>query len=243
MILGEVFERFIAESPFSVMLRVLLEQSLPAEEIDALFEHKAQRQYQRELLFSTVVNLMSLVVCGILPSLNAAYQARAKGIGVTIQLVYNKLNGIEPQIIEALLRHVVKRVQGLMESLGGTLPPLLEGYRVKILDGNHLAASERRLEVLRSLNSAPLPGHALVILDPALMLAIDVFACEDGHAQERSLLSRVLATVTCGDLRIADRNFCTLGFLFGLHWRGGAFVIRQTRVVTLASAYGEGFCG
>jgi hypothetical protein len=59
------------------------------------------------------------------------------------------------------------------------------------------------------------------------MLAIDVFACEDGHAQERSLLSRVLATVTCGDLWIADRNFCTLGFLFGLHWRGGAFVIRQ----------------
>lgn len=227
MILGEVFERFITESPFSVMLRVLLEQSLPAEEVDALFEQQAHRQYHRELLFSTVVNLMSLVVCGILPSVNAAYQAKAKGIGVTIQSVYNKLNGMEPQIVEALLRHVVKRLQGLMESLGGTLPPLLEGYRVKILDGNHLAASERRLEVLRSLTSASLPGHALVILDPALMLAIDVFACEDGHAQERSLLSRVLATVSRGDLWIADRNFCTLGFLFGLHWRGGAFVIRQ----------------
>jgi len=35
MILGEVFERFVAESPFSVMLRVLMEQSLPAEEVDA----------------------------------------------------------------------------------------------------------------------------------------------------------------------------------------------------------------
>jgi IS4 transposase len=227
MILGEVFERFIAESPFCVMLRVLLEQSLPAEEIDELFEQQAQRQYHRELLFSTVVNLMSLVVCGISPSVNAAYQAKAKGIGVSIQSVYNKLNGIEPQIVEALLRHVMSRVQGLMEGLGGTLPPLLEGYRVKILDGNHLAATERRLAVLRSVNSAPLPGHALVILDPALMLAIDVFACEDGHAQERALLSRVLATVSSGDLWIADRNFCTLGFLFGLHWRGAAFVIRQ----------------
>jgi hypothetical protein len=227
MILGEVFERFIAESPFCVMLRVLFEQSLPAEEVDALFEQQAQQQYHRELLFSTIVNLMSLVVCGISPSVNAAYQAKAKGIGVSIQSVYNKLNGMEPQIVEALLRHVVKRVQGLIERLGGSLPPLLEGYRVKILDGNHLAATERRLEVLRSVNSAPLPGHALVILDPALMLAIDVFACEDGHAQERALLSRVLATVTSGDLWIADRNFCTLGFLFGLHWRGGALVIRQ----------------
>ena len=227
MILGEIVERFIAESPLSVMLRVLLEQSLPAAEVDALFEQQARRQYQRELLFSTVVNLISLVVCGILPSVNAAYQARAKGIGVSIQSVYNKLNGIEPEIVEALLRHVVKRVEKLIEHLGGTLPSLLEGYRVKILDGNHLSASERRLAVLRSYNSAPLPGHALVILDPALMLAIDVFACEDGHAQERALLSRVLATVVSEDLWIADRNFCTLGFLFGLHWRGAAFVIRQ----------------
>ena len=227
MILGEVFERFIAESPFCVMLRVLLEQSLPAEEIDELFEQQSQRQYHRELLFSTVVNLMSLVVCGISPSVNAAYHAKAKGIGVSIQSVYNKLNGMEPQIVEALLRHVVNRVQGLMERLGGSLPSLLAGYRVKILDGNHLAATERRLEVLRSLNSAPLPGHALVILDPALMLAIDVFACEDGHAQERALLGRVLATVSRGDLWMADRNFCTLRFLFGLHWRGAALVIRQ----------------
>jgi hypothetical protein len=76
------------------------------------------------LLFSTVVNLMSLVVCGILPSVNAAYQAKAKGIGVTIQPVYNKLNDIEPQIVEALLRHVVNWVEGLIEQLGGTLPPL-----------------------------------------------------------------------------------------------------------------------
>jgi hypothetical protein len=104
---------------------------------------------------------------------------------------------------------------------------LLEGYRVKILDGNHLAATEHRLEVLRQVSSAPLPGHALVILDPALMLAIDVFACEDGHTQERALLSRVLAIVVSRDLWIADRNFCTLGFLFGLHARAGSFVIRQ----------------
>ncbi len=81
--------------------------------------------------------------------------------------------------------------------------------------------------MLRAINSAPLPGHALVILDPALMLAIDVFACEDGHAQERALLRRVLATVTEEDLWIADHNFSTVGFLLGLHGRGAAWVIRQ----------------
>lgn len=227
LILAEVFERFVSQSPLTVMLRIVLEQSLSSEAVDELFEQQAQQQYHRELLFSTVVNLMSLVVCGISPSINAAYQSKVKGLGVTVQSVYNKLNGLEPAIVEALVRQGVSKAQALIMQLGGSLPALLPGYRVKILDGNHLAATERRLAVRRNVGSAPLPGHALVILDPALMLAIDVFACEDGHTQERALLSRVLATVMSLDLWIADRNFCTLGFLFGLHSRGGFFVIRQ----------------
>jgi hypothetical protein len=54
-----------------------------------------------------------------------------------------------------------------------------------------------------------MPGKSLVVLDPALMLAVDVFPCEDGHAQERSLLASVLPSVEAGDVWIADRNFCT----------------------------------
>ena len=227
MMMGEVFERFISESPLTVMLRILLEKSLPASEVDQLFEDYAQRQYHRELLFSTVVNLMSLVVCGISASVNAAYQSKTKGIRVSIQSVYNKLNGLEPPIVEALVRHGVSKAKPLIDELEGRLPALLPGYQVKILDGNHLAATEHRLEVLRDIGSGPLPSQVLVILDPALMLATDVFTCEDGHAQERSLLPRVLATVESNDLWIADRNFCTLGFLFGIHASGGSFVIRQ----------------
>lgn len=59
------------------------------------------------------------------------------------------------------------------------------------------------------------------------MLAIDVFPCEDGHAQERSLLNDVLATVEEDDVWIADRNFCTLNFLSGLVGRKGYFIIRE----------------
>jgi hypothetical protein len=44
---------------------------------------------------------------------------------------------------------------------------------------------------LRLLGSGPLPGQALVILEPDRMLLSDVFPCEDGHAQERSLLPQV----------------------------------------------------
>ena len=41
------------------------------------------------------------------------------------------------------------------------------------------------------------------------------------------LLDQVLATVEANDVWIEDRNFCTLGFLFGIAKRQACFVVRQ----------------
>ena len=75
----------------------------------------------------------------------------------------------------------------IIHQLGVELPVLLPGYRVKILDGNGLGATEHRLEVLRNTRAGPLPGKSLVVLDPQLGLASDIFPCEDGYTQERAL--------------------------------------------------------
>src|SRR3954454_9982668 len=56
-----VLERFEQRAPASVMARVALEHALPSEWIDAVFEEHRQRQYSRELLFSTVIELVTLV--------------------------------------------------------------------------------------------------------------------------------------------------------------------------------------
>ena len=60
------------------------------------------------------------------------------------------------------------------------------------------------------------------------MLVIDAFPCEDGHAQERSLLGQVEATVQPKDLWIDDRNFCTTGFLFGIARREASSLSAST---------------
>jgi hypothetical protein len=54
-----------------------------------------------------------------------------------------------------------------------------------------------------------------------------VIPCEDAYAQERSLLDQALNCISARDCILADRNFCTTGFLFGIHRRGAFFVIRQ----------------
>jgi IS4 transposase len=101
------------------------------------------------------------------------------------------------------------------------------GYHIKVLDGNHLSATEHRLKELRGTWAAPLPGQALVVLDQQRMLITEVFLNEDGHAQERRLIAAVLQQVQADDLWIEDRNFCTLGLMFGMARRGAAFVVRQ----------------
>jgi Transposase DDE domain len=106
-------------------------------------------------------------------------------------------------------------------------PPLLPGYRVRVLDGNHLAGTEHRVKALRRYRAAALPGHALVFYDPQWEVATDVIPCEDAYAQERTLLPEVVPMVAERDCLVADRNFCTLGFVFGLARRSAFFVIRH----------------
>jgi IS4 transposase len=227
MILGDVFDRFAQDSPLTVMAQGVMENALNPAIVDQLFEDVADTQYTRKLLFSSVVDLMGLVVCRIKPAINAAYKARAATIEVSVKAIYDKLDRIEPAISAALVGATARRLEPVIDAMDGACAPLLPGYRVKILDGNHLASTEHRIQELRTLRAGALPGQALVVLDPRLMLVTDVVLCEDGHAQERSLLDRVFPLVAPKDVWIDDRNFCTTGFLFGIAARQAFFVTRQ----------------
>lgn len=227
MILKDVYERFAKKRPVSVMLRATIENVLAEERINAIFKENAEQQVVGELMFSTVAEILGLVVCQTYPSVNAVYKDREETIGVTIKSVYDKLKGIEPAVSRALVRDTAARMQAIIKQMGVISNPRLFGYRVRIVDGNHLRHTDRRIGELRGLNAAPLPGQALVVFDPQYRLVVDVLPCEDGHAQERSLLPELLETVEAKDLWVADRNFCTVGFLFGIEERRGKFVIRQ----------------
>ncbi len=225
--LPQVFQAFVERSPICVMAQAVLENLFQPDRLDALFQRTAQLQYHRTLLFSAVVELMHAVVLGVEPSVYAAYRKRRHTLRVSDQAVYDKLDGLELGLSAALVRDSAQQAAAVIDALAARRDPWLPGYRVRVLDGNHLAASEHRLEPLRTTWAAPLPGKILVVLEPDTGLATDVFLTPDGHAQERSLLDEVLAVVQEGDLWIADRNFCTLKFLLEIARKLGFFVIRQ----------------
>jgi hypothetical protein len=207
------------------MHRALMDNIFAPAKLDALFRGAAQIQYERELLFSTMVDLVSQVVCRSSKSVHAAYVRQRERISVSLSALYKKLARVEPQTARALVQHTASQVRELIDRCRGRRKPLLKGFQVRILDGNHLGKTDHRIEILRGTSAGALPGQTLVVLDPERMLIDDIVCCEDGHAQERSLLDQL--TIRRRDLFIDDRNFCTLMFLFLIMQRKAYFITRQ----------------
>jgi IS4 transposase len=226
MILDAVLSRFIEHSPVTVMARLALGRALEPRWLEALFEEHGEQQYTRELLFSSVVDIMTTVAVGLQPSVHAAAQAR-KDLPVSLAALYSKINNTAPSLARALVMGSAQRLQPVVEQLRGEQAPLCPGYRIRVLDGNHLPASEKRLAALRGFRGAALPGHSLVVYDPDAGMVVDLVACEDAHAQERTLMPSLQPMAQPGELWIADRNFSTTGILSAWHQRGVAFVIRE----------------
>lgn len=225
--LNPIFERFVKKSPVSVMARGMMEHVLNPQQLDQWFERTAQRQYTQDLLFSSVFDIMCQVVCDSHHSVHAAYQASKEEIAVSVTSLYNKLNGIETHTSAELVRYAAAAVSPVIEALKGTRRSPVFGFNAKLLDGNCIEASEHRIKELRPLSSGALPGKSLVVYDPVLRIPVDVFPCEDGHAQERSLLNKVLPTVKEKDLWIADRNFCVIEFICEIDDKNACIIFRQ----------------
>src|ERR671928_588412 len=224
VIWASVLERFEQHAPASVMARVALEHALPRGWIDAVFEEHRERQYSRELLFSTVIELMTLVSLGLRPSLHAAART-LETLPVSLTALYDKVKRTEPAILRALVRGSAERLGPVAASW--SRGPSLPGWQLRVLDGNHLPASEKRLAPLRGHRGAALPEHTLVVYDPDCGLVTDILPSEDAHRSERAAVAPLLDGAEPGQLWIADRQFCTRTVLLGWQAAQAGFLVRE----------------
>jgi hypothetical protein len=227
MLPTQILDRFVERCPAGVMVRAALERLLRPERLDQIFEDASQRQYTRQLLFSQLVAVMTAVATRTHASVHAAYLAMQERLGVSVTAVYDKLNLLELATSAALVRETAADAARVIDAIAVAGKEVLPGLEAFYLDGNHLASTERRLAELRTTREGPLPGQSLAVLDAQRELIVDWVPCEDGHAQERSLLPELLERIRPGVVIIADRNFCTSKFLFGLAARRAYFAIRQ----------------
>jgi IS4 transposase len=222
--LDEVLKRFEQHAPVTVMGRMALEHALDPTWVDAVFDEHRQRQYSRELLFSTVVKLVSLVSLGLRPSLHAAAK-KMEDLPVSVAALYDKVRRTEPAILRALVRGSAERLGPVVGPMAGAAS--LPGWQLRVIDGNHLPGSEKRLKPLRERRGAALPGHALVVYDPDRDLATDMVACEDAYDNERMGMKPLLECAQAGQLWIGDRNFCSGPIMKGWEAAGAHFIVRE----------------
>jgi hypothetical protein len=228
-----LINRFAREAPVATMVRGLMSNILSAKQLNTLFRETAQRQYESEVLFSSVVELLGLVVTKAQRSLHAAYQTRREELNVSVKALYDKVAATELPVTRELVRRTAERMGEVLAALEPDRPGPLADYELRILDGSHLAASEHRLKETRRVRGGPLPGQALVVLDPRRSLVVDLIPTEDGHAQERSLLPELVELLEPGQLWVADRNFCTVLWLHEVALNASAFIVREHAGMTV----------
>src|SRR4029453_7979003 len=125
------------------------------------------------------VELRCDVVFRIVPSVGDWYKAHHDEMPVTRQAVYDKLKHLELPPAAGLVAYAGGELGARCRQTPSPPPPLLSGYRVRVLDGNHVAGTEHRVKELRRYRAAALPGHALVFYDPQWKVATDILPCED----------------------------------------------------------------
>jgi hypothetical protein len=223
----ETLQRFLVEAPIAVMTRATIARTVGDSTLDDIFDRHADGQYTRELAFSTLARLMSKVVFCAYPSINAAYQG-TDDIPVSITSVYNKLNGLETCISQALVAETADSMGKIIAALPyAPVDEPVKGLRLRTLDGNSLAGTDHRLECLRGSGAAALPGLSLVVRDGCTGLLTNVVPCEDAYTNERTLYPAILALVQADDLWLGDRNFCTANYLEGIASCRAYFLIRH----------------
>lgn len=238
MLMNEVIEHCAKGSPVTVMTRLALQHALSPAWLDKLFERHRGKQYERELLFSTAVDLVSLVAVGLRPSLHAAAR-ECQELGVSVQALYDKVKHTEPNLVRALVTESAMRLDAVLAPMLQDEPLTVPGYRLRIVDGSHLPATEKRLKPLRGFGGAPLPGYSLIVYDPDRRLVTDIEPCEDAYTQERAVMTSVLERAMPGELWIADRAFSTRAILGEWDRRGCNFIVREHSSTPNPAALGD----
>jgi hypothetical protein len=208
------------------MVRALLERTFHPARRAAWFEQSADAQYTRAVLFSTLVELMSQVVCGVRRSVHAAYPA-AEPMAPSVGAGYRKLARIEPTTVTEWVRYSAPESRAGMDALESTRPSPSPGYGVKILDGQVLAAPEHRLQAWRLRRAGAWPGKAGVVDEPARNLMVALWPCEHGQAQERSRLPARVAPGHRGAGGVGDRPCGVTACLVGIAARGAYGIVRE----------------
>lgn len=236
-----LWDRLRRRCPVALMTRATHEYLFTDQFLNDLFDDSAVTGYAHQFLFSDLVGVLTGVVFSTYPSVRRSFRnATAASARGSLKCFYEKLQRVEPGTMRALVRGTADRVA----ELGRGYPPHdaepIPGYRLMVLDGNHLEATQKRLA---GQSGAALPGQVLAVLEHASGLVRDVLPWEDAHANEKEVLGALGLQLRPGDVVVMDRPFCAATVMDRVHAQNARFVIRHNASVGLHVVTARRSCG
>lgn len=223
----EVIDAFAEEAPAGTLFCGLVKRIFSPERMDQLFREHKRRQVEGPLLFSNLIHLLTPVVTSKARTVSASHRTQKTKIGVSRQAVYDKLQGVECSVSEALVRVPTIELTEILQTSGVSYEDIIPGYHTFIIDGKRLDGTEHRIAETRYFSNAPLPGTVLGLLDTRTRLFADIACSPDGHACERKVVRPLLNRLQRGCLYISDRNFCDGPTLSDFYAADAYFIVRQ----------------
>ena len=223
---AEMFKKFSSRRPMATLGMISVRAVFSDQTIDKIFEVSSSRQYTKELAFSSCARLLGEVALLGTSSVSTAYKKVDETISVSLSAVYQKLRNVEPQVCEALVCGTANRATKLINHLNATREEPIAGFKLRVIDGNYLARSERRIKELRDSNVASIPGMSMAVYDYGTDLISELRVDEDGHTNERKLTPALADIAQEDDLFLADRLYCTYTVIDTLTARNSKYLIR-----------------
>lgn len=237
----DLWSRVRARCPVALMTRATHEYLFTDQFLNDLFDDSSLANYSRQFLFSDLVAVLTGVVFSTHPSVRRSFlnspTTQARG---TLKCFYEKLQRVEPATNRTFVRATASKVSDIWGNSPLPHPEPIPGYRLKIIDGNHLEATQNRLD---GQSAAALPGQALAILGHASGLVLDVLPWEDAHANEKEVLAAYQLDLSEPDVVVADRQFCANTVMNLLNAQKAKFIIRHNASVGVHVVKERRSCG
>ncbi|WP_175904107.1 type II toxin-antitoxin system Phd/YefM family antitoxin [Burkholderia seminalis] len=229
-----IVERFVEQSPMTIMARLVLQCALHDDWIGAAADagDEPDGESIREALFAVAVDAMAAIAAR--QRMPDAGPSVAPGLGAAVTALHDCMSRWRSGWGRALARDSVDLLFPVASVRGIDAARAVDGMRLRVLDGFGDACAPRadgcdcgRACDDPARDAAAGGARVLPVYDPELGMIVDLLPCERGRSHERAFVGALLETVRPGELWLIDGRFDTDAILSGWPRRGGTFVLRE----------------
>lgn len=237
-----IVERFVEQSPMTIMTRLVLQCALHDDWIDMAVDadEAPDDESIRETLFALAVDAIAAIAAQAQtpasPMPHGVPGHASSASGAAVAALHDGMSRWRAGWGRALVRDSVDLLLPVAAARADERGRTLGGMRLRVLDGAGAGCAPGRAgcdcgracdDPARDAAPGLTSARVMPVYDPELAMIVDLLPVERGRSHERAFVGALLETVRPGELWMIDGRFDIDAIVSGWPRRGGAFVLRD----------------